>query len=262
MSLLTYNIRYPQNPEKLDQNEEWITLVKNHKSEKIRLHEYDKFFSIPGLYEEVVYKELKCCSPITVCSNLKERISGFGGQTNGLRVLDFGAGNGMIGECLTKITHCEALVGLDIIDQARMAALRDYPGVYDEYYVMDMSQIDPNKAVQLKKWKFNVLITVAALGFGDIPTLAFMNAFNMIEKGGWIAFNIKERFVSENDESGFQKIIEYMTKGHMDFLTSQRYCHRLSLSGEPLYYHAVIGKKTNNIESPAQIVQKLQTIPN
>jgi predicted TPR repeat methyltransferase len=260
MRLAECEICYPDHPELLDQNEEWVKLVKRNQTEKIRLHDYSRFFAVPGLYEEVVYKELKCCSPITVCSLLKEQMTGK--RDKKLRVLDFGAGNGMIGECLKKMEDCETMVGIDIIEEARAATFRDYPGVYDDYRVMDLSRITAVEEEWLKRWKFNVLITVAALGYGDIPTLAFLNAFNMVENDGWVAFNIKDRFILENDHSGFQKTIEYMTGGFMKLIASHRYCHRLSMSGEPLFYQAVIGRKIKDIDSPEQIIKNLQRISN
>ena len=33
------------------------------------------------------------------------------------------------------------------------------------------------------------MVTVTALGFGDIPTRAFIEAFNIIKNEGWVAFN-------------------------------------------------------------------------
>ncbi len=262
MDISEYDIRYPDDSTSLDQNEEWITLVHNDKNEKIRLHDYERFFEIPGLYEEVVYKELKCCSPITICSLLHEKISKSDQSDESLRVLDFGAGNGMIGECLEKTVKCEKMVGLDIIQQAHDAAMRDYPGVYDDYFVLDLSQPAETKAAELKKYGFNALVTVAALGYGDIPALAFLNAFNLVKRNGWIAFNIKERFVSDSDETGYQKIVDHLAHDCMELMTFQRYCHRLSMSGKPLYYYAVVGRKTADIASPKQIVQALQTLPN
>ncbi len=262
MAISEYDIRYPENNTSLDQDEEWITLVRNNKNEKIRLHDYDRFFKIPGLYEEVLYRELKCCSPITICSLLHEKISKSDESDQPIRVLDFGAGNGMIGECLKKTVKCEKIVGFDILEQARDAAMRDYPGIYDDYYVLDLSQLKKEERANLKKWRFDALVTVAALGYGDIPALAFMNAFNLIEKKGWIAFNIKERFISSNDGTGFQKLVDHLAHDCMELMTFQRYCHRLSLSGKPLYYYAVIGRKTADISSPERIIQTLESVPN
>ena len=44
-------------------------------------------------------------------------------------------------------------------------------------------------------------MTVAALGYGDIPPQAFAEAFNLISDHGWVAFNIKDRFLQE-EKSG------------------------------------------------------------
>ena len=51
------------------------------------------------------------------------------------------------------------------------------------------------------------MVTVAALGFGDIPTNAFNEAFNIISNKGWVAFNIKETFFDKSDQTGFSSMI-------------------------------------------------------
>ena len=49
---------------------------------------------------------------------------------------------------------------------------------------------------------------MAALGFGDIPVRVFAEAFNLVDDGGWVAFNIKETFLDERDTSGFSVFIK------------------------------------------------------
>jgi len=51
------------------------------------------------------------------------------------------------------------------------------------------------------------MVTVAALGFGNIPTNAFIEAFNIITAEGWVAFNIKETFFDKSDKTGFSSMI-------------------------------------------------------
>jgi hypothetical protein len=48
---------------------------------------------------------------------------------------------------------------------------------------------------------------VAALGFGDIPPLAFFAAVKQIRTDGWLAFNIKESFLDHSDQAGFSRLI-------------------------------------------------------
>ena len=100
----------------------------------------------------------------------------------------------------------------------------------------------------LQEWSFNCLTTVAALGFGDIPAKAFIEAFNILQSEGWIAFNIKETFLGKNDESGFSIAIrELIFSEYLDVYYLERYQHRLSMEGQPLYYFAISGRKNADI---------------
>jgi predicted TPR repeat methyltransferase len=246
-----YEVEIPKECCSLDQNEEWIRVITEEGVETLRLHDYARFYEIPGLYEDVMYERLKCDSPRMVASALKSALKKTNGESNGdaLRTLDFGAGNGMVGECLKDELECEPMVGLDIIPQAREATERDRPEVYDAYYVADLSRLDAPLLEDLDKWRFNTLVTVAALGYGDIPTKAFINAFNLVEEGGWVAFNIKDRFLSDEDDSGFRGVLNDMMGGSMELLESKRYRHRISLAGEPLHYYAIVGRKLRDADA-------------
>jgi predicted TPR repeat methyltransferase len=178
-----------------------------------------------------------------ICNLLEQEIKAAGVPNGELKALDFGAGNGIAGECLADKFECKSLVGLDIFPEARDATQRDRPEVYDAYYAMNLSQPSNEDLQALSKWDFNVLLTVAALGYGDIPTRGFINAFNLIEKDGWIAFNIKDRFLSDEDDTGYHDTLKTMMGKSFDALKIRHYCHRLSMSGEPLHYYAVIGRK-------------------
>lgn len=246
MSVCEFKIWIPDEVRSLDQNEEWIKVTTNLGPERIRLHEYDRFYEIPGLYDHL-YQRLQCQSPAVVCSTLKEEMQKAEGKPRAVRALDFGAGNGQVGETLTSELDCEVLVGLDILPQARDAARRDRPEVYNRYYVADLANPTDKDRNTLRRWRFNTLVTVAALGFGDICAKAFMNAVNLIEDGGWIAFNIKDRFLSEKDDSGFHEAITSMMDESIEFVHSHRYRHRYSLAGDPLHYYVFIGRKLRDI---------------
>ena len=57
-------------PEKdLAQDEEWCEIVVHGEKRRIRFHDYADVFRIPGLYEELFYGHLECCSP-SYLSNL------------------------------------------------------------------------------------------------------------------------------------------------------------------------------------------------
>jgi len=170
-----------------------------------------------------------------------------------LRVLDFGAGSGMMGEELKK-HGISRLVGVDIIPEAYEATVRDRPGLYDAYYVEDFTELSEEKKEDIASWQCDCMVTVAALGFGDIPTHAFIEAFNIIKTQGWVAFNIKETFFDMRDESGFSRMIrELLFSKYLDVYHIERYRHRLSIEGEPLYYFAIAGRKDADV--PAEFLE-------
>ncbi len=239
-------VKYPGKECMLDQDEEWFHLVTQDGQERIRIHEYNRVYDVPGLYEEVVYNKLQCDSPQVMTSLLKQVMEENGEDTAALRVLDFGAGNGIVGECLREAVETEAIVGVDIIDEAKKAVKRDRPDIYDDYYVMDLSQADDRDTKALDRWNFNALVTVAALGFGDIPTQAFVNAFNIVENNSWVVFNIKDQFFSDDDASGYHHMLQDMIGGSLKVYKKHHYCHRLSMAGDPLHYYAIVGRKEND----------------
>ena len=237
----------PSDVRELCQDEVYFYLMEGDSKEKIRLHDYHRIFEVPGLYEQVVYERLKCQSPATVVDVLRYSVSQCQRYLNELRVLDLGAGNGMVGEELKK-QGVSRLIGVDIIPEARAATERDRPGIYDAYYVMDFCSLSDNERDELKSWSVDCLISVAALGFGDIPAEAFLEAFNMVGKEGFVAFNVKETFLDRRDDSGFSQLVrELIFSECLDLDHLQRYRHRFSVEGEPLYYFALGGRKSADV---------------
>ena len=95
------------------------------------------------------------------------------------------------------------------------------------------------------------MVSVAALGFGDIPCRAFAEAFNLVLDDGWIAFNIKEEFLQPGESTGFSRLIEHMTnEGAIDMKAGMTYQHRLSTAGEPLDYRIFIARKGERSRTP------------
>jgi predicted TPR repeat methyltransferase len=229
------------------QDEEWCEVLLDGEQRRIRFHDYSEIFGIPGLYEQLFYDELKCDSPRTVATLLGEHMEAQKLPSEELRVLDVGAGNGMVGEELRKLGVAK-LVGIDIIEAAAEATERDRPGVYDDFLVADLTNLSPDQKAELQGFELNCLSTVAALGFGDIPPDAFASAYNLIAPGGWVAFNLKDEFFEESDGSGFQRLIRRgLDEGALEIQADRRYRHRLAVSGEPLNYVALIAKKHRDL---------------
>lgn len=245
-----FRIKFPKSKTKnLEQDEEFFFLVEPDGQErKILFHEYGEIYKIKGLYEQLFYERLKCNSPSKVSEALRYSLSQVHEHFSELRVLDLGAGNGMMGETLRKY-GVSRLVGVDIIPEAKEAADRDRPMIYDAYYIEDFCNLTMEQRDEIQEWSFNCLTTVAALGFGDIPVKAFLEAFNILQSEGWIAFNIKETFLDKRDESGFSVAIrELIFSEYLDVYYLGRYQHRLSMEGQPLYYFAIAGRKNADIK--------------
>ena len=206
------------------------------------------------MYEQVFYDRLKCVSPIKVASILQSAINQSSENFSELRVLDLGAGNGIMGEELKKY-GVSRLIGVDIIPEAYDATVRDRPGLYDAYYVEDFCNLNRDTREEISLWHLDCMVTVAALGFGDIPTKAFIEAFNIIKSEGWVAFNIKETFLDSSDDTGFSRMIrELIFSEYLDIYHIERYRHRYSIEGEPLYYFAIAGRK--NADVPAEFLKE------
>lgn len=246
-----FDIRMP-NPKgtDYDQDEEWCEVhLDDGEVRRMRFHDYAEIYEIPGLYEQIFYTELRCDSPRTIASLLDEALEAEGADAGNLRVLDVGAGNGMVGEELDESLGVDSIAGVDIIEEAADACERDRPGVYDDYFVADLTDLPPDVRSELEERDFNCLVTVAALGFGDIPPEAFKTAYDLVKDGGWIAFNIKEDFVSSGDGSGFSDLVERsLNSGVMRKVVERNYRHRFSLAGEPLNYVAMIAEKQGPLD--------------
>ncbi len=171
------------------------------------------------------------------CGLLKEALEESKAAPQDLVALDVGAGNGIAGEEL-------ACLGIDIIEEEVEAAHRDRPGVYDSYYVEDLTQLPASVENEINREKPNGLSIVAALGFDDISSEAFARGYNPISDKDWIAFNINDEFLQKNHSSGFSNLIDRMVEEDVLEIIDQ---HHLGLDDTPLNYYAVVGKKQGDI---------------
>ena len=257
-----FSVEIPHNIEGLPQDEEYCILVQDGTKRRLRLHDYHKIYQIPGLYEYLFYDLLKCNSPEVVVSSLFKQVEASDSDQiiNDLIVLELGAGNGIVGEALTN-KGINSIVGIDIIEEAAQATERDRGNVYEDYFVEDLCALSELTEEKLRTTDFNCLVSVAALGFGDIPPVAFANAFNYVADDGWVAFNIKTQFYDSDESGEFGQFLRTIERdGLLDIQTIDKYHHRLALDGRPLDYFAVVGNKRGDI--PQDLVNVYQPAKN
>jgi hypothetical protein len=237
-------VTFPTTDERvLDQDEEFCRVQIDGRERTIRFHDYHEIYDIPGLYEQIFHDHLECRSPAEVIGLLGEQLKAAGEDPKDLSGLDVGAGNGIVGQELRDL-GVRALVGVDILPEAERAAERDRPGVYDDYLACDLTALTDEQRDRLAAESPNLLTTVAALGFDDMPPEAFHAAYDVIADDGWVAFNIKADFLEADDTTGFRRHIAALVReGSLEICDRRQYRHRLSMHREPLDYVALVGRK-------------------
>lgn len=239
--MFALSVRLPETVPGLDQDEEYCIVVQDGEERRIRFHDYGEIYSVPGLYQKLFTELLKCSSPDVLTSLLTDQVKEAGASFADLHVLDLGAGVGLVGVELRKL-GVGSLVGVDIVPEAAEAAERDYPGLYDAYHVGDIRELAAQPALQERT--ITALVVVSALSFSDFPPAAFQAAYDLVEPGGWIAFNVRDKFFEHVEEGGFPALIRDMVgDGRLELGKQHAYLHRRSVSGEELHYVAIIARK-------------------
>lgn len=227
----------------LSQDEEFCEVEFNGEWRRLRFHDYGPIYAVQGLYETIFCRLLRCTSPQVVPQQLARFVEARGASMADLRVFDIGAGNGLGGETLQYL-GTRYIVGNDIYPEAKEAVTRDRSWVYEDFHIFDLTNPPQEIFEALKQAQFNALTAIGALGFGDIPPKAFQTAYNLVADGGWIAFNIHERFLTDPNVGGFAGLIrDSIQQQVLEMESYHRYQHRLSITGEPLYYICAIGRK-------------------
>lgn len=234
----------PEPSSKFSQDDEFCVVAEPDGTwREYRFHDYDRIFGVPGLYEKIFYDVLGCDSPRFMVGLLSEALAAAGEAASALRVLDLGAGNGIMAEELAAV-GVEYAVGVDILTEARDAALRDRPGLYADYRVADLTKLPAAERETLAGHRLNALTVVAALGFGDIPPAAFRTAYDHVEQDGWVVLTIKDAFLEATDTSGFGGMIgESIRSGALEVVRRERFQHRLATDSSPLLYEGIVARK-------------------
>ena len=248
MQKVDFEIQLPETEivRNLPIQEEFFWLSQNRKERKLRVHDYAQIYRIPHLYEHLMEK-LQAKSHIVLSSLLIDRVTQAGGDVKDLIVLEVGAGSGMVGKALADL-GVKSITGIDILPEAAQAAKRECPGVYENYYVEDLTNLSETARDTLSSRGFNCMVCASALTSNHVPPLGLATAFNLMAPNSWIAFNVKKELWEEKGEASF--VAWHPWVGETDIFEiaqMHEYQHRFHLDGRPLYYIAIIGTKRANI---------------
>lgn len=211
--------------------------------EEISLHDYGRVYSVPGLYEDVVQRQLACASPSELAGALAREVEAQGARLSDLRVLDVGAGNGVVGEELRRRGLTAPLIGLDNEPEAGPAAHRDRPGVYRDYLIGDLDDFSIDSLVT--DHGLNCLVGAGALGLGHIEATSFDRAWRAFPPGAWLAVTAAEEVLSPEGGQLAEYVAALRRSEHgTEVRHVERFRHRLRMSGEPIYYYAIVARRT------------------
>ena len=63
-----------------------------------------------------------------------------------------------------------------------------------------------------------------------------------------MAFNLNERFLDGEDESGFARLVRWLGEhGILEVRARRRYRHRDDIAGNPLHYVAIVAAKRGDM---------------
>ncbi|MGE4427345.1 MAG: hypothetical protein AB7G37_12910 [Solirubrobacteraceae bacterium] len=237
-----YSVTLDRDPG-LAQGDERLTVAfADGRREEMRLHEYDRVYAVPGLYEEVVQRELDCRSPATLATALLDAVGAAGGEASAIRALDFGAGNGVVGEELRARGVTGPLVGVDAAAGSREAAERDRPGQYAEYVVGDLADISVPELVE--RHGLNCLVGAGALGLGHVTAAGFDAAWRAFPTGSWMALTVTDDVLDPDGDDLGAYVAQLRAGEHgTEVVHVERFRHRLRMSGEPIHYHVIVARR-------------------
>ena len=236
-----YTVEIPE--DYFQQTEEYVIVnFEDNTKKQVKLHDYTTMYSVPGLYETVIYDVLKCNSHCLLTEHIK-----FLGGKKKIRVIELGAGNGVFAEELKNNTHVDYIMGVDINPIAKKAAMRDRPELYDDYLISDIALLKESTIKTIREKKFDFLVIPSALALAHIPVKSLSKIIDMLPKNAHFVFNLKRKIVSDFfvkcPESGCFLFKEDEINDQVKNVHHEEYIHRYNFSGEPYYYMCFIYKK-------------------
>ena len=207
----------------------------------VHLHDYSRLYETAGLYEQIVQELLGCCSPEVAASGLSHAIDALGIERDHLRLLDLGAGTGLVG-ALVRDLGVGVVIGVDALPAARAACLRDRPGTYCDYLVGDLADPAPDLIARIQRLRPGGLIAAGSLGGTHAPASALLCALDMLPIGSPVVFTVDERWTRIDGDGGFRSAIaELVGSCRLVILERSRFQHRVTTTGAPVYYELIVG---------------------
>lgn len=243
-----FQIRLPDNIKNLPINEEYFFITENGQERCLKLHDYAEVYRIPGLYNYLALEKLHYQSPEVMATLLTEHLQNRGESVQDLKLLELGAGSGLFGQAAAKL-GINSIIGIDIVPEAAEATQRDCPGLYQNYFVEDLTQLSKSTRNFLEEQKLSGFVCCSALSAGHIPVKAFATGINLIQNQGWVLFNVAK--TSYECEKDCPELINFyrqaVENNHLTIHSTKSYLHRRFFNGQPLEYVAILAQKQTDL---------------
>lgn len=240
-----YDIKLDAVGKQVNQSQERFLATVEGARQSFNMHDYPAMYGIPMLYDAMMFGILQCRTPMGMAATVAAFLERHSVDAGELRVLEIGAGSGAFGEALRNaIPGLRELIGLDIIPEARDAAFRDRPSIYDEYLVADLCRLDSGSRKHLTAHPPSCVAVASATGWGNhIPKKGFEEAFGLLQDGGWFVFHVKPDDPDPECIELCGWIDQLIADDHIVDVERQSLFHRMSTSGAKIFYDIVIGRK-------------------
>jgi len=215
--------------------------------EELHLHDYERLYSLPGVYEEIVQERLGCRSPVQIASMLAAVVDRLGWSRGEVRVLDLAAGNGVSGEALAT-EGLRAVLGTDIVPGARTAALRDRPGLYENYLTLDLMALTAAEERTVRGLGANALSCVAPVGehSQQLPPQALAAAAGMLAPDALVAYMHDPSFGTADVVTPAFWTQQLGAGVRAEEIERRRYLHRRTVNGGGFEMEGVAWTVTRN----------------
>ena len=224
-----------------DQEEVVVRFADDGRRERFRVQDYARVYGVPGLYEAMVGVTLRCRSPDQVASMLARAARGLGWAPRSVSVVDLGAGNGVSGEALAA--HGLAPVAaIDTEPAARAAAIRDRPGLYETYLIADVLALTVTEQHTLRALTPNALACVGAIGLHHVPPAALPAALELLADDSLLAYTLAAANIALDGAEISARLSAIENQWLIEVLARQRYRHRLTVTGHPIWWEAVVAR--------------------
>lgn len=232
-------VEIDETPGRSQAEESFVLTSDDGTPERIVLHDYARVYAVPGLYEEVVQRRLGCASPGVLAATLADAVGAAGASMADLRVLDVGAGNGVVGEEL-HARGAQVVAGTDGVVATRDAARRDRPALYDVYAIAGVDDVAVEQLVA--DHGLTALTSAGALGIGHVEVTDAARWWAAFPPGSWFAVTVPLEVADPAGEDlpGALTAAAPTTQ----IVRQETFAHRRRMSGETITYTVLVARKS------------------